>query len=37
MHIIDTHCHIGLHKYEPVETLLLKCLANRIILNFGPG
>ena len=22
MHIIDTHCHIGLHKYEPVETLL---------------
>lgn len=22
MHIVDTHCHIGLHKYEPVETLL---------------
>lgn len=22
MHIIDTHCHIGLHKYEPVEVLL---------------
>lgn len=22
MHIIDTHCHIGLHKYEPVEALL---------------
>ena len=22
MHIIDTHCHIGLHKYEPVDTLL---------------
>jgi L-fuconolactonase len=22
MHIIDTHCHIGLHKYEPVESLL---------------
>lgn len=21
MHIVDTHCHIGLHKYEPVETL----------------
>ncbi len=22
MHIVDTHCHIGLHKYEPVEALL---------------
>lgn len=22
MYIIDTHCHVGLHKYEPVETLL---------------
>ncbi len=22
MHIIDTHCHIGLHKYEPIEALL---------------
>lgn len=22
MTIIDTHCHIGLHKYEPVEALL---------------
>lgn len=22
MHIVDTHCHAGLHKYEPVETLL---------------
>ncbi len=22
MHIIDTHCHVGIHKYEPVETLL---------------
>ena len=22
MRIVDTHCHIGLHKYEPVETLL---------------
>ena len=22
MRIIDTHCHIGLRKYEPVETLL---------------
>jgi len=22
MHIIDTHCHIGLSKYEPVESLL---------------
>ena len=21
-HIIDTHCHVGLHKYEPLETLL---------------
>lgn len=21
MKIIDTHCHIGLHKYEPLETL----------------
>ena len=20
--IIDTHCHVGIHKYEPVETLL---------------
>ena len=20
--IVDTHCHIGLHKYEPVEALL---------------
>ena len=20
--IVDTHCHIGLHKYEPVEVLL---------------
>ena len=22
MIIVDTHCHIGLHKYEPVESLL---------------
>ena len=22
MTIVDTHCHIGLHKYEPVESLL---------------
>lgn len=22
MQIVDTHCHIGLHKYEPVEALL---------------
>ena len=22
MTIVDTHCHIGIHKYEPVETLL---------------
>ncbi len=22
MRIVDTHCHAGLHKYEPVETLL---------------
>jgi L-fuconolactonase len=21
MHIVDTHCHIGLHKYEPIEVL----------------
>lgn len=21
MHIVDTHCHIGLHKYEPLEVL----------------
>ena len=21
MTIVDTHCHIGLHKYEPVESL----------------
>lgn len=21
MHIVDTHCHVGLHKYEPVEAL----------------
>src|SRR5687768_12150378 len=20
--IVDTHCHVGLHKYEPVEALL---------------
>ena len=20
--VVDTHCHIGLHKYEPVEALL---------------
>ncbi len=22
MIIVDTHCHIGLHKYEPIESLL---------------
>ena len=20
--VVDTHCHIGLHKYEPVEVLI---------------
>ncbi|MEZ4729845.1 MAG: hypothetical protein R3E79_22155 [Caldilineaceae bacterium] len=22
MVIVDTHCHVGVHKYEPVEVLL---------------
>ena len=22
MHIVDTHCHTGIHKYEPIEHLL---------------
>jgi len=22
MTIVDTHCHTGIHKYEPVESLL---------------
>jgi len=21
MHIVDTHCHVGIHKYEPMEVL----------------
>mgnify|MGYP007000365910 len=22
MKIVDTHCHTGIHKYEPVESLI---------------
>ncbi len=30
MVIIDTHCHVGLHKYEPVESLLYQMDTNGV-------
>jgi L-fuconolactonase len=30
MTIVDTHCHIGLHKYEPVESLLYQMKTNGV-------
>jgi L-fuconolactonase len=30
MTIVDTHCHIGLHKYEPVESLINQMERNAI-------
>ena len=30
MTIVDTHCHIGLHKYEPVESLLFQMERNDV-------
>ena len=34
MTIVDTHCHIGLHKYEPLESLLFqmeRCAVQRAV------
>ena len=30
MVIVDTHCHVGLHKYEPVESLLYQMDTNGV-------
>ena len=30
MVIVDTHCHVGVHKYEPVEVLLFHMAQNSI-------
>ncbi|MFH1574978.1 MAG: amidohydrolase family protein [Acidobacteriota bacterium] len=30
MTIVDTHCHIGLHKYEPVESLIFQMDRNGV-------
>ena len=31
MTIVDTHCHVGLHKYEPVEVMLFHVARGRWI------
>jgi L-fuconolactonase len=30
MLIVDTHCHVGLHKYEPVEVLLFHMAQSKV-------
>lgn len=30
MVIVDTHCHVGVHKYEPVEVLLFHMAQNGV-------
>ncbi len=30
MTIVDTHCHVGLHKYEPVESLIFQMERNHV-------
>ena len=39
MMIVDTHCHTGLHKYEPIETLLYHMdtsqVARAVLIQYG--
>lgn len=39
MNIVDTHCHAGLHKYEPVESLLYHMqtsgVAQAVLIQYG--